>query len=394
MGVFFHVESFCAKRTRYEARSSGKINSLGRIGTTGPSFIVQSADGIGSGTHALTPSAVCCSLSLVRGSNQLTIGQRWIRQPQKIWLRRALFQVHLWSGIAIGLYILMISVTGSVLVYRNELFRAATPEPIISKGSGQRLTDAQLTDAARRSYPGYRVVNLGRFRNLDQAVAVSLRRGAEIRNRLFDPRTGSDLGDSVPTGIRLVSQLLDLHDNLLAGPTGRKVNGYGALALVALSATGLVIWWPGSKTWRRSLTLHSGVGWKRINWHLHSMIGFWTLGFTLVFAVSGIYLANPDLIQNFADRIEPVTASNMATRVGDKIIYWLAYLHFGRIQGIGIPCGGPGLCDQATKAVWALFGLAPAAMFVTGAIMWWSRVLRPRLARPRPPARSSVATAS
>lgn len=64
----------------------------------------------------------------------------------------------------------------------------------------------------------------------------------------------------------------------------------------------------------------------------------------------------------------------------DQMIYWHAYLHFGRIQGIGIPCRCPGFCDQPTKAVWAIFGLAPAAMLVPGAIMWWKRVLRPRLA--------------
>jgi uncharacterized iron-regulated membrane protein len=185
--------------------------------------------------------------------------QRWVRQPQNIWLRRALFQVHLWSGIAIGFYVLMISVTGSVVVYRNELYRAATPEPIISKGSGPQLTDEQLTEAAVRAYPGYRVVNLGRARNLDQAVDVWLRRGDDIRKRLFDPRTGGDLGQAVPIGISLVSGLLDLHDNLFAGPTGREVNGVGALAVLALAATGLVIWWPGIKTWRRSLTLPRGA---------------------------------------------------------------------------------------------------------------------------------------
>src|SRR5713226_287013 len=102
----------------------------------------------------LTRSTECCSLSLVAGSNQLTVWQRWVRQPQKIWLRRALFQVHLWSGLAVGLYILMISVTGSVLVYRNELYRAATREPIISKGSRPRLSDDQLAEAARHLYPG------------------------------------------------------------------------------------------------------------------------------------------------------------------------------------------------------------------------------------------------
>jgi uncharacterized iron-regulated membrane protein len=330
----------------------------------------------------------------VSGGYQLTVWQRWVRQPQKIWLRRVLFQVHLWSGVGLGLYILMISVTGSVLVYSNELFRAATPEPIISNGPGPRLTDDQLAEAARRLYPGYRVVKIGRARNLDQTVDVSLSRGGEIKKRLFDPRSGRDLGNSVPTGIWLISKLLDLHDNLLAGPTGRKVNGAGALALLAVAVTGLAIWWPGIKTWRRSLTLPRAMGRKRLIWHLHSTIGFWALGFILVFGFSGAYLGIPQPFQDLADRLEPPTAANAGLRISDRVIYWLAFLHFGRINGIGIPCSGSGLCDQTTKAIWAVFGLAPAAMFVTGAIMWGNRVLRPRLASARRAAGSHAVTES
>jgi uncharacterized iron-regulated membrane protein len=284
-------------------------------------------------------------------------------------------------------------VTGSVLVYRNELYRAATPGPIISKDSRPRLTDDQLAEAATRLYPGYRVGRIGRAPNLDQAVDVSLRRDGEIKKRLFDPRSGSDLGNSVATGYWLVSELLDLHDNLLAGPSGRLVNGAGALALLGLAVTGLAIWWPGRKTWRRSLTLPRGVGWKRWIWHLHSMIGFWSLGFTLVFGLSGVYLVFPNSVQDFADWLEPPTAANAGIRIGDSVIYWLAYLHFGRINGIGIPCRGPGLCDQTTKAIWALFGLAPAAMFVTGTIMWWNRVLRPRMYGARRASRPPAVTA-
>ena len=85
----------------------------------------------------------------MREAIRLTVWQRWFRQPKNLWLRRALFQVHLWSGVIVGLYILMMSVTGSVLVYSNELYVAATPEPIISKGTGPRLTDDQLAEAAR-----------------------------------------------------------------------------------------------------------------------------------------------------------------------------------------------------------------------------------------------------
>ncbi len=327
------------------------------------------------------------------GANQPTLRRLWVHHPQQVRLRRVLFHVHLWSGIAVGLYILMMSVTGSVLVYRNELYRAATPKPIISRNAGPRLTDDQLAEAALYSYPGYRVVKITRARNPDQTVDVWLSRGGETKYRLFDPRSGNDLGDSVPTGIRLVSNLLDLHDNLFAGVTGRNVNGVGALAMLALALTGVAIWWPGIKTWRRSLTLHRGVGWKRLTWHWHSMIGFWSLGFTLVFAISGVYLCFPDAFQALADRLEPPTSRNEGFRIGDWIIYWLAFSHFGRVNGIGIPCSGPGLCDQSTKAIWALFGLAPAAMFVTGAIMWWNRVLRPRLTSARRLYRSHAFTA-
>lgn len=311
----------------------------------------------------------------------MTYWQRWVLQPQNTWLRKAIFQLHLWCGIGVGLYVLLASVTGSIVVYSNELYRAATRAPIIVAETGARLTDEQLKDAATRAYPGYRVLAIGRARNPDQAVSISLQGGAELKNRLFNPYTGADLGQSVPRGIRIVSGLLKLHDDLMAGPTGRSVNGVGALLIVILAFTGIVVWWPGIKTWRRSLSVPRSAGWLRFTWGLHSMIGFWSFGFILLFGVSGIYLGNPELFQDLADRIEPLTDANVRTRTVDQVIYWLAYLHVGRINGIGIPCRGPGLCDFTVKLIWAVFGLAPAAMFVTGAVMWWNRVVRKKLRR-------------
>jgi uncharacterized iron-regulated membrane protein len=302
--------------------------------------------------------------------------QRWISQPQTTWLRRVTFQLHLWSGIGVGLYVLMVSVTGSILVYRNELYVAATRDPIIVAESGPLLTDDELNSAATRAHPGYTIDRITRARNPNEAVIISLDGATGPKRRLFNPYTGEDLGDSEPLGMRLVSKLLELHDDLLAGETGRSVNGVAALLVIALASTGIVVWWPGIKTWRRSLIVRRNVGWRRFTWELHSMIGFWTLGFIVLFGLSGAYLGNPDPFQKLADIIEPPTDANAGIRTVDDVIYWLAYLHFGRINGIGIPCHGPGLCDQTTKLIWAVFGLAPAAMFVTGFVMWWTRVVR------------------
>ncbi len=71
---------------------------------------------------------LCCSLTL---SNERTIhepyGSAGFTSLRRFGCERMLFQVHLWSGIALGLYVLLMSTTGSVLVYSNELYRAATP---------------------------------------------------------------------------------------------------------------------------------------------------------------------------------------------------------------------------------------------------------------------------
>jgi uncharacterized iron-regulated membrane protein len=317
---------------------------------------------------------------LLGSSDHVTVWQRWIRHPQTTWLRKAIFQIHLWSGIGIGLYVLFVSVTGSVLVWRNELAAAATRDPIIVVRSGSPLTNEQLKEVVTRSYPGYSLAIINREPNPDQAVEISLQRGRDNKARLFNPYTGDDLGNSVPFGLRAVDELLVLHDDLLAGETGRRINGFGALLLVVLSFTGIAIWWPGIARWRRSLTVHRHVGWRRFWWDLHSMIGFWGFAVIAVFGLSGAYLGNPEPFQNLADWLEPLTQANAGSRIGDRVIYWLAYLHFGRIGGIGIPCTvRSGLCDVATKSVWAALGLLPAAMFVTGAVMWWNRVVRTRI---------------
>ena len=37
-------------------------------------------------------------------------------------LRRVLFQLHLWTGIGVGLYVVLISLTGSIVVFRREVY--------------------------------------------------------------------------------------------------------------------------------------------------------------------------------------------------------------------------------------------------------------------------------
>jgi len=300
----------------------------------------------------------------------MRVWTKWMRQPQTVWLRRALFQVHLWTGLALGLYLVMLSLTGSVLVYRTELdeyFR--TPRPAYD-ANARRLTTDELTALALRAYPEHTVTRVGdRISRRNPTIEIWVERNGVRTERLFNPYTGADLGASVTDGEQFVLWLARLHDELLFDRPGRWWNGVLSGVTCLLTVTGLVVWWPGMSRWRRSLKVKWSSGWRRFNWDVHSAVGFWLFLFMLMWGVSGFYLGVPEPFSNFVDSISDPDAF-LGERPGDIVLMWLTRLHFGRWREL------PWL-----QAVWAVVGLLPAIMFVTGAVMWWQRVMRKRPVR-------------
>jgi uncharacterized iron-regulated membrane protein len=293
--------------------------------------------------------------------------EKWLNRPQSLWLRKALFQVHLWTGIGISLYVLLMSVSGTVLIYRRELAQTFSSEPRIATGPGARMTVDELKLAAKRVFPGYEAIRVDERKNPEQPVQIVLERGEKKFQRLFNPYTGADLGDPLKAGFRFIQWLADLHDNLLYERTGRRWNAIGAVLATLLCLTGAIIWWPGIINWRSSLTFRWKGNRKGFNWALHSALGFWSIAFIFMWGISGIYLSIPESFNRVVDFFEPIREPSKTLRVGDQILYWLARLHFGRFAGLPV------------KIIWTVFGLAPAVLFVTGTLMWWNRVLSPRV---------------
>jgi uncharacterized iron-regulated membrane protein len=208
-------------------------------------------------------------------------------------VRRALFQVHLWIGVTAGLYLVLISVTGSIAVFRREVIRHAEYLPAME-------------------------------------------------------------------------WVVDLHDNLLSGRTGRVVNGIGGVALTVLTLTGIVVWWRGTRKWFHGFIVKRRTRWPRFTFDLHSAAGIWLVAFLLLWGVTGIYFAFPQPFATTIDFFEPESFDQPVFRRGDWVLEWMVRLHFGRFGG------------WTSRVIWAVLGLVPVLLFVTGAMMWWNRVVRAR----------------
>jgi uncharacterized iron-regulated membrane protein len=291
----------------------------------------------------------------------------FVQQPQRLWLRRAAFQIHLWTGLGLGLYVVVLCLTGSALVYRDVLDEAfETPAPRFEPGREVMNAD-QLRAAAQQAYPGHEVTRVGsRFNRRRPVIEIWVERDGERIERLFNPYNGDDIGPALHWVTRLNVQLADLHDNLMFGETGKRVNGAGSALVVLLCISGAVVWWPGIRNWKRGLGVKWRAAFPRLNFDLHSALGVWFFLFILLWGASGVYLAFPEPFGALVDRFsEPEEI--LGTRTGDIMLRWFVRLHFGRWEEVPV-----------LMHLWAFLGIVPVLMFVTGLVMWWHRVLRKR----------------
>jgi uncharacterized iron-regulated membrane protein len=279
-------------------------------------------------------------------------------------LRKFMFQVHLWTGLAVGLYVVAICLSGSVLVFRQEFYQYFRPGTRVEPREMERLTEEELKVAVKQAYPALEIamVQLGRRNRTTPAEVWIAGEGKEL-HRLIDPYTGEDLGDAEPEATRLFEKVAGFHNDLLLDREGRVWNGYGAIVLAVMSLTGLVVWWPGVRGLRRGLLVKWNTSWKRFNWDLHNVLGFWTFAFIFMWAITGTYMIFPDPFLTVVDFLQP-PSDDVPLRSGDTVLEWFARLHIGRFSGMTV------------KVVWGVIGLVPVLLFVTGLIMWWNRKVR------------------
>jgi len=238
----------------------------------------------------------------------MTFFQALAQRPQRLWVRQLNFQLHLWAGIILAGYLIVIGVTGSILVFEQELEGTTGLRSWHNGPAREPFADVTTVIAGLHgAYPNFRIVSIAIPSQADPEFVTVLQGRGRIKVA-SSAVTGEVLGEfsRQATWIDIVR---DLHETLLIRRTGRVLNGVGAVFLLLLSATGLVIWWPGVRHWRRALKVDFHRNWRRINYDTHSAAGFWTLLMISFWAASGIYFAWPRQLFQLVNSLSPIVTA-------------------------------------------------------------------------------------
>jgi uncharacterized iron-regulated membrane protein len=239
----------------------------------------------------------------------------FIDKPRRTLLRKVSFQAHLWSGFALSLYIAAVGITGSILVFKDEL----QPKPAASASfrpdlcTSESLLNAMRLAAAIEPHTKVRLALCPTETTPFYTTTLEAARetaGSQARRVIYSEATSGRPLASMPE-TNWLSWIEDFHSNLLAGRTGRLWNGVGSVVLALMCVTGLVVWWPGIRMWKRAMVIHVRAGAKRIIWDLHSCVGFWTLIVVLMWALTGVSFAWPKPIEQVIGLFSPVTTAKL-----------------------------------------------------------------------------------
>ena len=68
-------------------------------------------------------------------------------------IRRVVFNLHLYIGLAAGLFLVLSGLTGSMIVFREEIEALLHPELMKTAVSGERVSLQAVLNVARQAYP-------------------------------------------------------------------------------------------------------------------------------------------------------------------------------------------------------------------------------------------------
>lgn len=197
--------------------------------------------------------------------------------------------VHLWFGIASGIVVVILGITGCILVFEQEIRSISSPWLHAAAEGRSLLPPSKLYQSVSIALSDNKVSSIW-YHGEDHTAHVTVNSDSTI---FVDPYTAK------------VVAMVDHEDFFhiveeghfylwLPKEIGEQVVGWGTLIFFILLLSGLILWWP--KRWnKKSLDQSFKIKWKarfkRLNYDLHNVLGFYSIIVAILLAVTGLMMS-------------------------------------------------------------------------------------------------------
>jgi len=243
-------------------------------------------------------------------------------------LRSLIFWMHLIAGVAAGVVVLIMSITGVALTYEKQMLewadRGAWTAP--SPADARHLPPETLLAKAAAAQPGLAPTGVTLRANAAAPATVTFQGNKSL---LIDPYTGTIIGEP-PAGLRSFFRTMTVWHRYLAlegasRSTGKAITGAANLGFLFIVLSGIYLWFPRVWSWlqfKNVLWFRRGLPAKGRDFNWHNVIGFWSavpLAVVVAGAVPISYAWASNLVYRLAGDRPPTAAAPPAAATPEPV---------------------------------------------------------------------------
>ncbi|QDP86507.1 PepSY domain-containing protein [Chryseobacterium sp. SNU WT5] len=229
-------------------------------------------------------------------------------KTKKSFVKRWIGNLHLWFGLGIGLIVFIVSITGALYVFKDEVqnylrkdFIHHSEQNIAQKKTlPLKVLEKKVDAQVKEKFPLHWVdIPLDKSRSYQFHYYENNPEGWNYFNELVvyktayvNPFTGKVLSvQDEKNGFFNIVKFIHW-SFLLKSTWGKYIVGIPVLLFLFMLISGIILWWPKNKKARKQRFWFQWKNiktWRRKNYDLHSIVGFYTSFFALIFTITGLF---------------------------------------------------------------------------------------------------------
>lgn len=207
-------------------------------------------------------------------------------------LKKLIGQIHLWLGLSSGVIVFIVAITGCLYAFQEEIQNITEEYRFVDKQNKEFMLPSELEQIARKALPNKVLHSIKYSGTNKSAEAIFFHYKPSYYHILYlNPYTG-ELLQKVNMEEGFFHFILDGHYFLwLPEEIGQPVVASATLIFLTLILSGLYLWFPKNKNalkqrfWFR---WKDKTKWKRKNYDVHNITGFYVFLIAALFAITGL----------------------------------------------------------------------------------------------------------
>lgn len=222
-------------------------------------------------------------------------------------LKKKIGKIHLWLGLGTGLIVFIVAITGCLFVFQKEISDIYYHDTfcVAPLKDAKTLSLTKLKEIADKTLANP-TTYITTYKDKNRAWEFLVYKAGDpeawtwfgsidtYKTTFINPYTGAVTGIiDYETNFFAIVKMLH-YSLLIKEDIGQIIVGYSTLIFVIMLITGIILWWPKNKAaakQRFKFQWKDTTKFKRKNYDVHNILGFYTMFISLIIALTGMVFA-------------------------------------------------------------------------------------------------------